>query len=123
MLAGKAPRTKLPHKARHPSAPCITPLFCGVCKPHYSMALAMGLHPRLGEESPGAALTEALLRTIIDMTKPKRRVPPWLSCDWDDRMLQRRRACAVLFSARRAQRRRELHSGVEYKSGDMGYAD
>ena len=123
MLAGKAPRTKLPHKARHPSAPCLHPLFCGVCKPHYSMALAMDLHPRLGEESPVAALTEDLLRTIIDMTKPTRRVPSWLSCDWDDRMLQRRRACAVLFSARRAQRRRELHSDVEYKSGDMAYAD
>ena len=126
MLAAKAVRAKLVRKpavVQQPIARCITGFFCSVCKPDYGMALAMGLHPRLGEESPVAALTEDLLRTIIDMTKPKRRVPPWLSCDWDDRMLQRRRACAVLFSARRAQRRRELHSGVEYKSGDMGYAD
>ena len=90
------------------------------------MALAMGMHTRLGRESPVAALTGDLLRTIIEMARPKRELPAWLSCGWHDRMQQRRRARAVLFSSRAAQQERERAygaSGVEYKSGEAAYAD
>ena len=91
-----------------------------------TMALAMGLHSRLGKDSPVAMLTEELLRMITEMTRPKRELPAWLSCGWHDRMQQRRRARAVLFSSRAAQQERERvygASGVEYKSGEAAYAD
>jgi hypothetical protein len=69
--------------------------------------MTMGLHPRLGEASPVSVLTEDLLRTIIEKTKPKFKVPAWLSCNWDLKMRQRRRARAVLEASRAAQRKRE----------------
>ena len=82
-----------------------------MCQPDYDLALAMGLHPRLGKESPVAMLlgtmTADLLRTIIYMTRPKREVPAWISCDWDVKMQKRRRAIKVLNSSRAAKRRRE----------------
>jgi len=111
IFAGKASRAKkvLKHAGlKQPDTRCITPHFCSVCKPDLSMALAMGLHTRLGEESPVAVLTEDLLRTIIEMTRPKAQVPMWMSCNWHVRRQQRRRALAVLLSSRRAQRKREL---------------
>ena len=131
MPAAKASRSARARKhavvehavVQQPIARCVTGFFCSVCKPDYGLALAMALHPRLGEQSPAAGLTEDLLRTIIEMTRPKRQLPAWLSCAWHVRMQERHRARAVLDSSRRAQRRRELHSGVEYKSGDIGYAD
>jgi len=111
------PAAKRKHAVvQQPLARCITGFFCSACKPDYGMALAMGLHPRLGEESPVAVLTADLLRTIIEMTRPKRQLPAWLSCGWDVRMQERR-------SSRVAKRKRELHSGVEYKSGDTVYGD
>ena len=97
-------------------ARCIGGAFCSVCQPDYDLALAMGLHPRLGKESPVAMLlgtmTADLLRTIIYMTRPKREVPAWISCDWDVKMRdvkmqKRRRAIKVLNSSRAAKRRRE----------------
>ena len=91
---------------KRPIARCITPRFCSVCEPNYSMALAMGLHSRLGEESPVAVLTDDLMRRIIEMTRPKAQVPMWMSCAWEARIQQRRRALAVLVSSRRAQSRR-----------------
>jgi hypothetical protein len=94
-----------------PGVRCIGGPFCGVCQPDYDLALAMGLHPRLGKESPVAMLlgtmTADLLRTIIYMTRPKREVPAWLFCDWDVKMQKRRRAIKVLNSSRAAKRRRE----------------
>lgn len=90
-----------------PVARCITRNFCSVCKPDYILAMTMGLHPRLGEASPLSVLTEDLLRTIIEKTKPKRQVPAWMSCNWDLKMRQRRRARAVLEASRAAQRKRE----------------
>ena len=107
--AGKASRpTKMPKHAglKRPIARCITPRFCSVCEPDLSMALAMGLHTRLGEESPVGVLTADLLYAIIEMTRPKRQVPMWMSCDWHVKLEQRRRALAVLLSSRRAQSRR-----------------
>jgi hypothetical protein len=112
MLAAKAVRAQRPKLVRkhalvqQPIARCLTGYFCSVCRPDYSMALAMGLHPRLGEESPVAVLTEDVLRTIIEMTRPKRQLPLWMSCDWHGRMQQRRRARAVLDSSRTTQRKR-----------------
>ena len=112
ILAGKAARAKLVREravvVQQPITRCITGYFCGVCKPDYSMALVMGLHPRLGRDSPVAMLTEDLLRTITEMTRPKRKLPDWMCCGWPVRMLQRRRAAAVLFSSRTAKRKREL---------------
>jgi hypothetical protein len=111
MLAAKAVRAKLVRKpavVQQPIARCITGFFCSVCKPDYGMALAMGLHPRLGGGSPVAVLTEDILRKIIEMTRPKRQLPLWLSCGWHVRVQQRHRARAVLDSSRRAQRKREV---------------
>jgi hypothetical protein len=67
----------------------------------------MGLQERLGKDSPLAVLTDDLLRTIIEKTKPKRQVPAWMSCSWNVKMQQRRRARAVLESSRAAKRKRE----------------
>ena len=112
IFAGKGLRAKLVRKravvVQQPIARCITGYFCSTCKPDYSMALAMGLHSRLGKDSPVAVLTEDLLRTITEMTRPKRQLPDWMCCGWPARMLQRRRAVAVLFSSRAAKRKREL---------------
>jgi hypothetical protein len=105
-LAGKA--LLKPAVVKQPIARCITPYFCSVCKPDYSMALAMGLHERLGEASP-VALTDDLLRTIIEMTKPRRQLPAWMSCSWDVNRAKRRQARAVLERSRASQRRREAH--------------
>ena len=104
-LAGKA--LQKPAVVSQPIAPCITGYFCSVCKPYYSMALAMGLQERLGKDSPLFVLTDNLLRKIIEKTKPKRQVPEWMSCSWNVKMQQRRRARAVLKSSRAATRRRE----------------
>ena len=93
--------------ANQPLALCVTGHFCSVHKPDYNMALAMGLHMRLGEESPLAMLTDDLLRTIIEKTKPKRQLPAWLSCSWNVRMQKRRQARAVLDSSRASKRKRE----------------
>ena len=90
-----------------PTVRCLTGYFCNVCKPDYSMALAMGLHPRLGEDSPVAILTGELLHMIIEMTKPKRKLPAWMSCSWNLNFAKRRRASAVLECSRAAKRKRE----------------
>ena len=86
-LAGKAstkPRVQAKRAGEaQPLARCITGYFCSDCKPHYNMALAMGLHGRLGEASPLANLTDDLLRKIIDGTKYKRTLPAWMSCSWN----------------------------------------
>jgi len=66
-----------------PLARCITGYFCAACKPHYHLALAMGLHPRLGAESVVAVLTADLLQLITSMTEYKRRLPEWMCCSWD----------------------------------------
>ena len=80
-------------------ARCISVHCCSVCKPDCILAMTMGLHPRLGEASPVSALTEDLLRMIIEKTKPKLQVPAWMSCSWNIEMQQRRQARAVAFHA------------------------
>ena len=69
-------------KKRKSKANCVTGLCCGTCKPDYSLALAMGMHGRLGEASPLAYLTDDLLSKIIENTTPKRALPEWMSCTW-----------------------------------------
>jgi len=86
---------------------CTPAYLCSLCKPDYIMAVVMGLHPRLGEESPVAALLPDLLQMIIDMTKHKRQLPAWMSCSWDLNTAKTRQARAVLDCSRAAQRRRE----------------
>ena len=103
IFAGKAVRKRA---VKTPVARCVTGYFCSTCKPDYSMALAMGLHPRLGKDSPAAVLTDDLLRTITEMTRPKRQLPDWMCCGWHVRMQQRHRARAVLLASRAATRRR-----------------
>ena len=90
-----------------PVVRCITRNFCSDCKPDYILAMTMGLHRRLGEASPVSVLTEDLVRMIIEKTKPKLKVPAWMSCSWNLKMQQRRRARAVLEASRAAQRKRE----------------
>ncbi len=104
-LAGKA--LQRPAVVNQPLALCVTGYFCSVHKPDYNMALAMGLHMRLGQDSPLAVLTDDLLRSIIEKTKPKRQVPAWMSCSWNVTMQKRRRARAVLDSSRASKRKRE----------------
>jgi hypothetical protein len=85
---------------------CITGYFCSICKSDYNMALAMGLHKRLGSDSAIAVLTTELLHMITQMTKPKRTLPAWMSCTWNLNMAKRRRAHAVLECSRAAERMR-----------------
>lgn len=97
-LAGKASQAKLLQKTAvlsQPFARCITGYCCSVCKPDYHMALAMGLHRRLGEASPVAWLTEDLLRMIIERMKPRRQLAAWMSCSWNVTMQQQRLARAT----------------------------
>ena len=86
---------------------CITGYCCSVCKPDYILAMAMGLHARLGEDSPVAALTGDLVHIIVEMTKSKRKLPAWLSCSWNVIMQKKIRARAVLECSRAAARMRE----------------
>lgn len=109
-----ARRTKLRAAVvEQPPARCITGYCCSVCKPDYILALTMGLHPRLGEESLVGNLTEDLVRMIIDKTKPRRQLPAWMSCSWNITMQKRRQARNVLESSRAAQRRREQEATTE----------
>ena len=84
-IAGK-PATKPRVRAKPvkpvPRARCVTGYFCSACKPDYTMALVMGTHERLGELSPVGPLTSDVLRMIIDLTKPKRTLPAWMSCSF-----------------------------------------
>ena len=89
---------------------CITGYFCSVCKPDYNMALFMGLHRRLGEDSPVKILTGELLHKIIEMTKPKRKLPAWMSCSWNLNFAKKKRARTVLECSRAAQRLRQHES-------------
>jgi hypothetical protein len=90
-----------------PAVRCMPVYFCSLCKPEYIIALAMGLHPRLSDESPVAALPVDILHMIIDMTKPKRQFPAWMSCTWNLSSAKRRQARAVLECSLAAQRKRE----------------
>ena len=69
-------------KKRKSKASCATGFCCDACKPDYRMAVAMGMHMRLGEASPFAYLTDDLLNKIIESTTPKRAIPEWMSCTW-----------------------------------------
>ena len=108
----KASRVKVLQKAavKQPIARCITGYWCSICKTDYILAMTMGLHSRLGEGSCVSTLTPELLQMIIEMTKPKRQLPAWMSCSWNVKMQQRRRARAVLESSRTAQRKRGLRN-------------
>jgi hypothetical protein len=92
---------------KQPFERCMTGYFCNVCKQDYILAMVMGLHQRLGQQSPVAVLTGELLHMIIEMTKPRRKLPAWLSCSWNLNFSKRRRASAVLECSRAAKRRRE----------------
>ena len=86
MTAGNVstkPRVRAKHaRATQPRARCITGFFCSACRPDYNIAIAMGLHPRLGQVSPLAQLTDDLLHKIIENTKPRRTLPAWMSCSF-----------------------------------------
>ncbi len=73
----------------------------------------MALHPRLGDLSAVAALTADLLHMIIQMTRPHRMLPGWMSCTWNLYLQQRRLARAVLECSRAAQRKRETHKSKQ----------
>ena len=89
-----------------PFTRCITAYFCSVCKSDYIIALVMGLHQRLGEASPVAFLTTELVHMIVEMTKPKRKLPAWMSCSWNLNFAKRRVASAVLDCSRASKRKR-----------------
>ncbi len=88
-------------------ARCMPVYFCSLCKSDYVIALVMGLHPRLGDESPVAALSPELLHMIMEMTKSKRQLVAWMSCTWNLEFAKRQRARAVLECSRATQRKRE----------------
>ena len=90
----------------------MTPYCCVWCKPDYVMALVMCLHPRLGGQSPVAALLADLLHMIIKMTRPNQMLPGWMSCTWNLRLQQRRLARAVLECSRAAQRKRDVTNNL-----------
>ena len=90
-----------------PLVRCLTGYCCSVCKPDYILAMAMGLHQRLGQQSPVVVLTGELVSMIIEMTKPRRKLPAWLSCSWNLNFAKRRQARAVLECSRTAKRKRE----------------
>lgn len=91
---------------------CMVPYSCIMCKPDYVIALVMALHPRLGEQSPVAVLTADLLHMIIEMTRPHRMLPGWMSCTWNLCLQQRRLARAVLECSRAAQRKRDITNNL-----------
>ena len=101
-----------------PFVRCITGYFCSVCKPDYTMAVVMALHKRLGEHSPMAMLTGDLLHIIIEMTKPKRKLPAWMSCSWNLNFAKKKRARTVLECSRAAQRQ----GGSAVGAGDAAAA-
>jgi hypothetical protein len=74
-----------PAPARQPIARCLTGYWYSRCTADNNIALAMGLHQRLGEASPLAPLTDDLLRKIIDSTKTRRTKPAWMSCSFSIR--------------------------------------
>ncbi len=90
----------------------MTPYSCIMCKPDYVIALVMALHPRLGDQSPVAALLADLLQMIIRMTRPHRMLPGWMSCTWNLYLQQRRLARAVLECSRAAQRKRDTTNNL-----------
>jgi len=91
---------------------CMMPYSCIMCKPDYVIALVMALHPRLGDQSPLAALLADLLQMIIQMTRPSRMLPGWMSCTWNLYLQQRRLARAVLECSRAAQRKRDVTNNL-----------
>lgn len=92
-----------------PFTRCITAYFCSMCKSDYIIALAMGLHQRLGEASPVAFLTTELVHMIIEMTRPKskRKLPAWMSCSWNVNFAKKRLASTVLECSRASKRKRD----------------
>ena len=90
----------------------MVPYSCIMCKPDYVIALVMALHPRLGDLSAVAALTADLLHMIIQMTRPHRMLPGWMSCTWNLYLQQRRLARAVLECSRAAQRKRDITNNL-----------
>jgi hypothetical protein len=102
VVAGKASRIgmsagKASTKRRVQGKPQPTGFLCSACKPDYHVALAMGMHPRLGQASPLGALTDDLLRKIIEATKLRRTLPAWMSCSWNAKTaLTRPRDCSLV---------------------------
>ena len=107
-------QTRLKHELQRPVMRCMTGYCCRVCKADYVVAMAMGLQPRLGKDSPVAALTGDLVHMIVKMTKSSKKLPAWLSCFWNVTMVKKRRARAVLVCSRVAKHKREY---------DAAYAD
>lgn len=95
--------------------------LCIMCKPDYILAMVMGLHRRLGDESAVAVLTGDLVHMIIEMINPKRQMPRWLSCSWDVNCGKRQQARALLECSRAAQRERD--DAVDYTSSESQTAN
>jgi hypothetical protein len=92
---------------QQPMVRCLTGYCCSVCKPDYILVMVMGLHQRLGQQSPVSVLTGELVNMIMEMTKSRKKLPAWLSCSWNLNFAKKRQARAVLECSRAAKRKRE----------------
>lgn len=83
----RTPKPRAPPK-RLPPPTCPAGFCCSGCKENVQdtasqkqLAVAMGLHDRLGADAGMSVLSPELVKAILDMTKTKQRqVPDWMGC-------------------------------------------
>lgn len=83
----RTPKRPVPPK-RVPPATCPAGFCCSACKDNFpnppapkQLALAMGLHGRLGADAGISVLSPELVRAILDLAKSKQRqVADWMGC-------------------------------------------
>ena len=93
------PVRRRPRKPKPPPRTCPAGFCCSACKQNVQdtasqkqLAVAMGLHGRLGAGAGMSVLSPELVKAILDMTKSKlRQVPDWIGCSWALR--QKRKRC------------------------------
>ena len=83
----RTPKPRAPPK-RLPPPTCPAGFCCSACKENVQdaasqkqLAVAMGLHDRLGADAGISVFSPELVKVILDMTKTKQRqVPDWMGC-------------------------------------------
>jgi len=85
-------------KRQVPPPTCPAGFCCSACKENVQdtaaqkqLAVAMGLHDRLGADAVMSVLSPELVKVILDLTKAKQRqVPDWMGCSWSLRRKRKR---------------------------------